>query len=99
VTADWRTRDGSNGQGRGVALTADSGYFWFFDAANVELVVKLLDGCSFGETYWFFAAGLTNVEVTTTVTDTHTGLSRTYTNPLGTPFAPIQDTTAFGTCP
>ena len=99
VTADWRNPDGANGKGRGVALTSDSGYFWFFEAANVELVVKVLDGCLSGETYWFFAAGLTNVEVTTTVTDTQTGFSKTYTNPLGTPFAPIQDTSTFSTCP
>ena len=32
---------------------------------------------------------LTNVEVTTTVTDTHSGLSRTYTNAQGTPFMPL----------
>ena len=43
VTAEWRTRDGANGPGRGVALTPDSGYFWFFDAANVEVVVKVLE--------------------------------------------------------
>lgn len=99
VRADWRKPDGSIGQGHGVALTPDSGYFWFFHAANVEMVVKVLNGCSFGETYWLFAGGLTNVEVTTTVTDTHTGLSKTYTNPLGTAFAPIQDTSTFSTCP
>lgn len=99
VTTDWRTRDGLTGQGGGVALTPDTGYFWFFEAANVEVVVKVLNGCSFGETYWLFAGGLTNVEVTTTVTDTYTGLSKTYTNPQGTAFAPIQDTSTFSTCP
>jgi hypothetical protein len=41
---------------------------------------------------------MTNVEVTMTVTDTVTGVSRTYTNPGGTPFAPIQDVAAFQ-CP
>ena len=48
--------------------------------------------------HWFFAAGLTNVEVTMTVTDTYSGISKTYTNPAGTPFAPIQDTGTFP-CP
>ncbi len=98
VMADWKAGDGSTGHGRGVNLTANSGYFWFFDAANVETVVKVLDGCSANQHHWAFAAGLTNVEVTTTVTDTYTGLSKTYTNPQGTPFAPIQDTAAFATC-
>jgi virginiamycin B lyase len=99
VTADWRTRDGSNGQGRGVALTSDSGYFWFFEAANVELVVKVLNGCGLNSRYWTFAAGLTDVEVTLTVTDTLTGAVKTYANPQGTAFQPIQDTAAFAACP
>ena len=90
--------DGGHGQGRGVALTSDSGYFWFFDPANVEIVVKVLDGCFSGGSYWFFAGGLTDVEVTITATDTETGITKTYINPLKTPFAPIQDT-AFSTCP
>ncbi len=99
VSADWKAGDGSTGHGRAVNLTANSGYFWFFDPANVEMVVKVLDGCASNHHQWVFAAGLTNVEVTTTVTDTFSGLSKTYTNPQGTPFAPIQDTAAFATCP
>jgi streptogramin lyase len=99
VTADWRTRDGSTGQGRGVSLTPDSGYFWFFDAANVEVVVKVLNGCGSNSRYWTFAGGLTDVNVTLTVTDTQTGVIKAYTNPQGTPFQPIQDTSAFATCP
>jgi len=99
VTADWRAANGSNGHGRAVNLTANSGYFWFFDPANIELIVKILNGCSSNQHQWAFAAGLTNVEVTTTVRDTQTGTTQTYTNPLGTPFAPVQDTSAFATCP
>ena len=99
VTADWTAGDGSTGHGRAVNLTANSGYFWFFDAANVEMVVKVLDGCASNQHQWVFAAGLTNVQVTTTVTDTFSGLAKTYTNPQGTPFVPIQDTAAFATCP
>ena len=99
VTDDWKAGDGSTGHGHGVNLTANSGYFWFFEAANIETVVKVLDGCRANRHQWVFAAGLTNVEVTTTVTDTFSGLSKTYTNPQGTPFAPIQDTAAFATCP
>jgi len=49
--------------------------------------------------YWVFAGGLTDVRVTLTVTDTQTGAVKTYTNPIGTPFQPIQDTSAFSTCP
>jgi hypothetical protein len=99
VTTDWRKPDGSTGQGTAVALTADTGYFWFFSATNVEAIVKVLNACSFSNHHWVFAGGLTNVEVTLRVTDTQTGAMKTYTNPLGVPFQPIQDTSAFSTCP
>jgi len=42
---------------------------------------------------------LTNIEVELRVTDTQSGTIRTYRNALGTPFAPVQDTDAFATCP
>jgi hypothetical protein len=37
--------------------------------------------------------------VNLTLTDTKTGTVKTYTNPLGVAFQPIQDTNAFATCP
>ena len=99
VTADWRKTDGTTGQGQAVALTPDSGYFWFFNPANIEAVVKVLNACSVGGHYWVFGAGLTNVEVTLRVVDTFAGSVKTYVNPLGNAYQPIQDTSAFATCP
>jgi hypothetical protein len=99
VTAAWRAADGRSGVGNAVGLTADTGYFWFFDAQNVEMIVKVLNACAVNQRIWTFAGGLTNVEVTMTVEDTNTGTVRTYRNPQGTAFAPIQDTGAFATCP
>jgi hypothetical protein len=99
VTVAWGDFLGATGYGSPVPLTADSGYFWFFDPANVEVVVKVLNACQ--EPYhrfWVFAAGLTNVEVTLTVTDRRTGQERTYFNPLSTAYQPILDTNAFATC-
>jgi hypothetical protein len=64
----------------------------------VETVVKVLDACSFNQRFWVYAGGLTNVQVTLTVTDTVKGVVKTYTNPQGTAFQPIQDTNAFATC-
>ncbi len=98
VTATWQSPTAS-GQGTAVPLTADTGYFWFFSASNVEMIVKVLDACSLNAHKWVFAGGLTNVEVTLTVTDTQTGGVKTYLNPANTAFLPIQDTAAFGTCP
>jgi hypothetical protein len=59
----------------------------------------VLNACSFNAAYWTFAGGLTDVNVIMTVTDTQTGAVKTYTNPQGTAFQPIQDTSAFFTCP
>ncbi len=100
VTAQWRTADGDSGQGQAVPLAADSGYFWFFGPSNVEIVVKALNACTQpAPRYWIFASGLTDVGVDITVTDTKMGTMKTYSNPIGRPFPPIQDTSAFATCP
>lgn len=48
---------------------------------------------------WVFAGGLTNVKVDLTITDMANGASKVYHNPQGTAFQPIQDTSAFATCP
>lgn len=98
VRATFETAQGVSGQARAVPLTADTGYFWFFNRSNVEVVVKALDGCPNNSHFWVFAGGLTNVRVRLRVVDTETGESRVYLNPLRTPFAPLQDTRAFATC-
>jgi hypothetical protein len=100
VIVEFETKHGDVGLGHAFELTDDSGYFWFFNSANVEIVAKLLDACETQfNTIWFFAAGLTNVETTIRVHDTRTDEGRVYVNPQETPFAPIQDTDAFDTCP
>jgi hypothetical protein len=98
VQAHWRT-DVAAGDGNGVTLGDDSGRFWFFDADNTEVVVKVLNACGGFDRYWVFASGLTDVEVRITVTDTQAGKTRTYFNPRGKAFAPVQDVDAFATCP
>ena len=99
LDATWTKPDGTSGVAHAVAVTPDSGYFWFFDQENIELVIKTLNGCSVNDHYWVFAGGLTNLAVTVTVTDTTTNRTKTYTNFQGTPFQPITDTTAFESCP
>src|SRR5262249_59342682 len=46
--------------------------------------------------FWVFYGALSNVEYTLTVTDTVTGVVKTYQNPAGL-FASVGDTLAFGT--
>jgi hypothetical protein len=89
------TAQGQSGKGEAFGLTSDTGGFWFFSPTNIEMLVKVLDGCALGGHFWFFAAGLTNVEVAITVTDLSTHTVRQYESRAGRAFQPIQDTAAF----
>ncbi len=94
----WQTAAGQQGQGRPISYSDDTSEFWFFGPGNLEMVVKMIDGCSLNQHYWMFAGGLTNVAVTLTVTDTQTGIVKTYSNAQNAAFKPIQDTQAFANC-
>ena len=98
VEVTWQTPDGTAGAGKATRLTEDTGTFSFFNAANLELMVKVLDGCASNQHFWVFSGGLTNVGVELRVTDTQSGTVKTYTSALNTPYQPLQDTAAF-TCP
>ncbi|MEA2694574.1 MAG: hypothetical protein QOJ16_3961 [Acidobacteriota bacterium] len=87
-------RTGASGTATAVPLSPESGYFWFFGPANVELVVKVLDGRSLNGNFWVLYGALSDVDYTITVTDVSTGRQRTYHNPLHT-LASRADTTAF----
>jgi trimeric autotransporter adhesin len=95
VEAAWRDFQDHRGIGQAVSLTADTGYFWFFNEANVEVVLKVLDGSGVNGHVWVFYGALSTVEFTLTVTDTQTGISRRYVNPSGQ-LASVGDTRSFG---
>jgi hypothetical protein len=78
-----------------VPLTADTGTFWFFGPDNVEVLVKVLDGRPLDGHFWVFYGALSSVEYSLTVTDSQTGRTRRYFNPLGQ-LASVGDTHAFG---
>jgi hypothetical protein len=88
-----------SGTAQVVELTSDTGYGWFFAPENVEFVLKIINACAFNNRFWVFAGGLTDVRVDVTVTDTRSGASKTYINPLGQKWVTITDTNAFATCP
>jgi len=91
---------GRSGPMHAMPVTDDSGLFWFFDPTNLEVFLKVLNACGISShAYWVFASGLTNVEVTVFVDDLASGQQKTYSNPSGTAFVPVQDTSAFATCP
>jgi hypothetical protein len=94
VEVEWRDFTGGSGVGIASPLTADSGTFWFFDAANTELIVKVLDARTINGHFWVYYGALSNVEYAIRVTDTTTGEVRTYRNPAGV-FASRGDVEAF----
>ena len=94
MESTWKDFSNRTGTGRAVSLTGDTGYFWFFDPANVEAVVKVLDATPVNGHFWVYYGALSNVEYKLTVTDTVTGAVKTYANPKGR-FASAGDTTAF----
>jgi len=98
VELDWETAT-EGGVGRANRETDDSGTFWFFRPTNLEMLVKVLDGCPVNGHFWVFFAATTNVGFELTVTDTRNGQTKTYANPLGNNAEPVLDTAAFATCP
>ncbi len=94
---------GQSGDGRAISLAgagvADGGLFWFFDATNPEMLVKVIDGCAVDNKFWLFYSAGTNVGLTTTVVDHATGETKTYANPDLTAAPPVQDTAAFDCAP
>jgi len=101
ITVDYNSNAGS-GQGHAVPLSTigfnRGGMFWFFDSTNPEMLVKVLHGCGVNNYHWVFFAATTNVGLTVRVTDTQSGVTKTYTNANGHPADPVTDTTAFS-CP
>jgi uncharacterized metal-binding protein len=104
VEVSYQTSQGGGHAGQGQAVPLSSvgithgGGFWFFSADNPEMLVKVIDGCAANSRKWFFASAGTNVGYAVTLTDTTTGVQKTYTNPDLTTARPIQDTSALGTC-
>jgi len=93
VEIEWRDFQSNTGVGMAETLTSDTGYFWFFRDTNVEVIVKVLDGRPLNGHFWVFYGALSNVEYTLRVTDTETGMTATYFNPLRN-FASVGDTSA-----
>jgi hypothetical protein len=91
VSAQYTDYAGNAGVGQAVKLTSDAAYFWFFDAANVEVFAKMVDFCGGGGNVAVYGNGLTDLGVKITVQDTATGRTKDYSNPLGGRFRLIRD--------
>ena len=98
VVGSWEDFDGNTGPMHWIPASDETGFAWFFNESNFELLLKILDACSFNGHYWVFYAATTNVGFEIEVTDLQSGDVETYTNPLGTAANAVTDTTAFDTC-
>ncbi len=85
VQVQWRNPmdDGSEGTGQAIIDTDNSGFFWFFNIENTELVIKALDGGVINNHLWIFYGALTDLEFWLSITDTVTGTQQVYYNPPG----------------
>jgi hypothetical protein len=73
-------RDATAHDATAVPLTPSAGSFWFFEPANLELLLKIVDGTLVNGHTWVFWGGLSNVDFDITVTDTGSGAQRVYRN-------------------
>ena len=95
IEVEWRDpRSGDRGLGGAMPDSESTGFFWFFDAANIELIVKVLDGRGITGAYWVFFGGLSDVEFWVVATDTQTDAVRVYRNAPGS-LRGVGDTRAF----
>ena len=81
VQVNWQNQfDGSSGGGSAIASSDNTGFFYFTDPSNYELMVKILN---FGTVIKVFYGELTDLHFTITVTDTSNGTVKTYQNTAG----------------
>ena len=96
VTALWPVHLDVAQAAEAVPSTDNTGFFWLFEEDNLELMVKVLDGCATGfDSYWVFIGGVTDLEISVGITDTATGEFKSYSSPGGSAFVTVNDTSAF----
>jgi uncharacterized protein DUF1573 len=76
-----------------VPVTSQTSFFWFYSPDNTEIFVKLLDGTFVNGKYWVFFGSMTDQAYNIEVTDTVTGILKSYASPG--PICGGADTSAF----
>jgi len=81
VQVSWMNQfDGSSGSGLAIPSTDSTGFFYFTDPSNYELIVKILN---FAPVIKVFYGELTDLKFTITITDMSDGTVKTYQNTTG----------------
>lgn len=105
VEVDWTTAN-NTGTGKVMSFGAEraesseSAFFWFFNATNFEMGVKMVDACVAPyNRYWVFFSGLTSQGFQVRITRMSDGQQKIYpANPINNLPTTVADTDAF-TCP
>lgn len=85
---------GSNplqGEGTAWVLSNNTGYFGTVDKTSADVTVKIVDFCSYNNTYSVYIGGTTDINTTVNIHDNVSGRdSKSFVNPLGNPFSLIR---------
>ena len=91
----YETSAGAVGQARDWGLdSSQSALLYFFDRNNVEVLIKVLDGCGVNGHRWVFVAPVTDLAFNLHV-ESPTGERWTHRNRLGQTADAAGDTSAF----
>ncbi len=96
VRACFETPSGARMDASNYHLEASaSGLLYFFDRDNVEVLVKVLDGCAVNGHRWVFVAPVTDLAFNLEIVERATGRRFVHRNPKGLTAEPRSDTAAF----
>ena len=98
VTVSWNDGGSQGGVGHAVPFTDSTGFFWFSSNDNLEILLKVLNGCGINSRFWVFGAAATTLAYDITVTDTHTGQQVKKHHDNGSAAVAVTDINAFNTC-
>jgi predicted esterase len=101
VTVEWLDHEQRSGTGQALPdlKTEESGIFWFFTESNWELLVKVIDACSFNGRFWVISAATTDVGYRMTVQDLVGDQVAIYENDVGVRAPALLDLATLSGCP
>ena len=66
------------GSGQALERLPSDAFWWFFNPYAPEHWVRVLDGCALTQHWWVMHTGMSNMDVTVTVTHVENGTTKTY---------------------
>jgi|GEM_PF-3379514 hypothetical protein len=78
VTVDWMNEDGGWPATVQNRISDVSGTYWFYSPYNIEVAVKMLDGCWINGRYWAFVSVMSDQPIMLEIRDIETGMRSVY---------------------